>query len=865
MNNTKIPYLFSILLLVGGGTVLTYIILNLIRYNLSFINKLLQNPLWGQSIVILYIFILVTISVLYLFRVKKTSFNKYNYLLLTVSLGVVWNYKFTIPYITSLQGNLSSNLFDLSYYFSFLGIFCALIPLCNYIMEKCLENLQAGESAVGSPHDPIKTKSMDRLNREKFAQHFSNWITKYSYNNITIGLFGKWGSGKSSVFNLTKNHLNKDKSCITMNFNPWYYASGSQEIIGKFLSELNKVLKKEKWGSTELEEHIWSYSRLFSSVSMRPPGLIINLKEIFSVLDNKQEDMDSLKQSIEQELSELNKKIVVFIDDIDRLDSEEIQAIFKLIREICNFSNMIYILALDDEMVARSLGEMMSSESKDITEIGKSYLEKFIQLPIFLPSTEIGKLQTLIDEELLNIFEENELKSINKDAIIMYILEMGLTIRNIHRYFTMVSFFKPMLEKEVNFNDLLLLFLIKIGNYELYKFIASHPIYFIKEIDKGIREEKREEIESFKNEFLKYENILISLSPYAAQLFNKDILVDSREKLKREKRLADEESFLKYFIYGVPDVEVSFSEFNVFLHSLKLKRIDELEKDYKELIGRYSAKNINALILAHTVDIDGMEFAALVNLLCRVYKDLTIPDLDLLIIIRIISKGMEAYNEEIFNSDLFKSENIGLAFRVYQSVKRNSQIKENYIKKLDEVYSVQITNELLNDKNLSSVEIEVIFKSWIMDVKGEKLDEIRKDLLQIVQTPSDLEKIISFIYAKYIPFKPFEDELEENTIIFEYAKLLKYLDWELMYKLSTQIEEVEMEEEYQYISIFDKLDKKVYSIIGKRINDLYDYNTRKVEIDDIHPAYFRRDFQMIFYRGNRAQTEEWDYLLQFEV
>src|SRR5258708_7345512 len=68
-------------------------------------------------------------------------------------------------------------------------------------------------------------------------------------------------------------------------------------------------------------------------------------------------ELDELKTRVSKILVEAGHRVVVFIDDIDRLDRREIHAILKLIKLSASFQNTAYVLAFDDEMVSASLGE----------------------------------------------------------------------------------------------------------------------------------------------------------------------------------------------------------------------------------------------------------------------------------------------------------------------------------------------------------------------------------------------------------------------------------------------------------------------------------------------------------------------------
>ncbi len=85
-------------------------------------------------------------------------------------------------------------------------------------------------------------------------------------------------------------------------------------------------------------------------------------------------DLDSLRKKLEKALLEVDRKIIVLIDDIDRLLNSQIRDIFQLVKQVADLPNIIYILAMDREVVKRALAEIHNAD-------GNESLEKIIQIP----------------------------------------------------------------------------------------------------------------------------------------------------------------------------------------------------------------------------------------------------------------------------------------------------------------------------------------------------------------------------------------------------------------------------------------------------------------------------------------------------
>ena len=100
-------------------------------------------------------------------------------------------------------------------------------------------------------------------------------------------------------------------------------------------------------------------------------------------------------QEQKQKIIELleNKKIIVIVDDMDRMETSEILDTFRLIKSIADFPNITYILSLDRDLVCKNLTDFQKSR-------GEAYLDKIIQHPIFLPIPSPETLINMISKKI---------------------------------------------------------------------------------------------------------------------------------------------------------------------------------------------------------------------------------------------------------------------------------------------------------------------------------------------------------------------------------------------------------------------------------------------------------------------------------
>jgi predicted KAP-like P-loop ATPase len=111
-------------------------------------------------------------------------------------------------------------------------------------------------------------------------------------------------------------------------------------------------------------------------------------------------DVVELKEKVSESIAEQQRRILIVIDDIDRLNPEEIRLLFRVVKAVADFPNVTYLLAFDQEAVSKAL----TGETQIIS--GQSYLEKIIQVPFELPLPDEVALRNLLFEKLDAILQD---------------------------------------------------------------------------------------------------------------------------------------------------------------------------------------------------------------------------------------------------------------------------------------------------------------------------------------------------------------------------------------------------------------------------------------------------------------------------
>lgn len=332
--------------------------------------------------------------------------------------------------------------------------------------EELTSNLQ---SDLLSGDHPLTEPTHDTLGYSPFAYALAKSITKMSpQEGIVIAINGPWGAGKSTVLNFVKYHLThdfKDEPVIPIHFNPWWF-SGREDLTRLLIGQLRASLGGKDFKA--IKNVLADFADLVSKIPDVPGK---DVGAIFAKKLRGQPDLVSLKDKIDGMLRSSNKRILVIIDDIDRLVPEEIRDLFRTIKATGNFPNVIYLLAFDTEIVIEAL-------EHTFTHSGHSYLEKIVQVPFSLPLIDKVALRQLfftrLDQILVGtnneIFDQNYWTDLYYDALDHFIN----TPRDVVRLTNVLRATYPDVCNEVNPVDFVAIEVVRVYMPKLYDVVKQN-------------------------------------------------------------------------------------------------------------------------------------------------------------------------------------------------------------------------------------------------------------------------------------------------------------------------------------------------------------------------------------------------------
>jgi len=443
------------------------------------------------------------------------------------------------------------------------------------------------------PDQPIKSHKEDKLGRFSFAQSLGNAILSYKEkDSIVIGLFGAWGSGKTSIINMALENIdlvskNKtdDEKPIIVRFNPWNYSDQNQ-LVTQFFKQLSVMLRRPNYAGEvkKAGEKMEAYANFLVPLKLIPVlGQYAEIaKDAVKTVgiaakswgDLESNDLNAIRADLNKLLAKQLHKIIVVIDDIDRLNNTEIRQIFQLIKSLGDFPNTIYMLAFDRDVVKNALEKVQGGS-------GIGYLEKVVQIPFEIPLISKQEVERLLFSKLDELIKDLPEGKWNQNYWID-IYNSGLkyffgNIRDVTRYINSLSFSFEIVKGEVNTIDFFAITGVQVFFPEVYYGIRDNKDIFSGKFDSStgrdedIKEQAKkrcDEIIDRVNESQKevMKDLLKILFPKLEDIYGYSHFGNGGTyNWRRDCRICSPDIFEIFFRFSLPKGEISQNEIETIL------------------------------------------------------------------------------------------------------------------------------------------------------------------------------------------------------------------------------------------------------------------------------------------------------------
>ena len=309
----------------------------------------------------------------------------------------------------------------------------------------------------------------DLLNRESIINHLANIVLSTKpQGKFVISLEGKWGSGKTTILKNVKKIIEKADTSIVVidDFDPWTYGT-EESIVENFFS---CIVKRNdlKMNTSEIKHSI---SILSNAVIDSPEKS--NL--LSSFLWGNSDANDSKKQ-INEYLKLCGKRVVMYIDNLDRVEDDKIIFLFKLIGNVLDFDRVTYIISFDNEKVKRIFDTNLN--------IDYDYVKKIVQMQIIVPEVDDTAMENIVRKctyNLISLYDKSDKEAKEYNEFITYLAKHIRDIRDFKRFINSIAIKALTDRSNLSKRDKIVIEYIRMNNYDLYQSIYNNRQYFISE------------------------------------------------------------------------------------------------------------------------------------------------------------------------------------------------------------------------------------------------------------------------------------------------------------------------------------------------------------------------------------------------
>ncbi|HEX3019252.1 MAG TPA: SUMF1/EgtB/PvdO family nonheme iron enzyme [Chitinispirillaceae bacterium] len=274
----------------------------------------------------------------------------------------------------------------------------------------------------------------DLLKFDSCAQVLGNAAME-TPDSITIGIFGKWGTGKTSMMRLIKSKVEANDTAVAVWFNAWQYEKEEHLIVpltATITRAIDEQLKQGKWveslksGAAKVRDALRSIAYGFEIKGKIGIPLVSEAEINLSAQDMIERYQDLTKDSVLARslyfdaFERLEKcahagndspRIVVFIDDLDRCFPDKAVALLEGIKLVLNQPGFSFVLGIHDVIIREFLKKKYSKECGIDGVHFEDYLDKIIQVKVPVPERDpdnmAGYIRTLLTEA--NVVDQKDI------------------------------------------------------------------------------------------------------------------------------------------------------------------------------------------------------------------------------------------------------------------------------------------------------------------------------------------------------------------------------------------------------------------------------------------------------------------------
>ena len=364
---------------------------------------------------------------------------------------------------------------------------------------------------VGIVDQALEVGGSDDLDISAYHEALVDFIKKTD-TPMTIGVQGEWGSGKTSLLNQIWSKLEEsnqehqdDENYLQIWVNSWEHSllCSPEECLLKIVNEIIQELLQadvDKNNKDKVKDGVQSLMkgalRIGSSIAAGSAGTDA-VDSFFSSNANTIKELRKQLQNLVHEIKELEtnpyQRVIVYVDDLDRIEPRDAVSILELLKNIFNIKDCVFVLAIDYQVVVKGLKEKFGEPTPENEWEFRSFFDKIIQLPFTMPmnSYDIGKYVLSLLNDIK--YYESDDDQLDEDLIESLVtLSIGTNPRSIKRLINSLSLIKILNDTKnesdsgssgsaINNKDvatvMLAMVCLQIANSDIYDMLVAEPTF----------------------------------------------------------------------------------------------------------------------------------------------------------------------------------------------------------------------------------------------------------------------------------------------------------------------------------------------------------------------------------------------------